>query len=438
MSERIKVKYMEKFIERFSFNSDADLQYFKDGLIADKPYIEQLRLKVVLLSKSQNQFKKIYLNRKVQTTKNKTKSKEVISTLNINYLNVVESLKDNHQFVTSLFKLKYLIDKYKTPESVLKNYSSMPTNFSEVIQNIKFQKEEWIALNNFNRMRNIVIHAPSEIVVEYLTSTVLDEFIINIIEMATIIYKTLSEYGEDILAVLKLRGDRHEKDEMMCVESLGEIAARYELTVNEVLDIVKNTEHDFVSGICYDMTLDRFDKEAIIDEVRKKSKEKAKAKQLEIITLKEKEFKSEDKVLIIDLDHATELHNHNYDLIVNNIYDLSSFVNPVKTLILISDDKGIQKNIAKEVSFLIKNKEHNILHKEDVVSHTVSLGSTKLAVYCNEDLYPTLNEINNEKYLLMHKNKNRKISYPLKDASKLVFHNKSIVELSSIENMLSH
>ncbi len=433
-NQKIELKYFEKFIERFSFNPDVDLEYFYNGFVSDKPYIEKLRLRIILLSKSQNQCKKVFANKKVLTSKNKNKSKEIINEFEFNYLKAVETLKDTHHFLTSLLKLKYLIEKYDNPSLVLKNYPKMPSNFSEIIQNMKFPKAEWTALNNFNRMRNIVIHAPSEIAVEYLTSTVLDEFLTNILEVSLIMYSILNEHTTEIINVLKLREEINNKDELRGVETLGVFSAKYGLTANEVLEIIKNTDHDFVAAICIDMPIDKFDKEVIIDEVKRKSKEKERAKQLEIIAAKEKVFNQEQKVLIIDMEHATELHNSNYDIIVNSVYDLHMFTKPIKTLLLISDANTIQTSIAKEISFLIKSKEHIVIDRGDILKQVNSFSDNKLAFYCNEELFPVLNEIENEKYILIHKNKNVKISYPLKSANKLVFHNKSIKELSEISN----
>lgn len=378
-----ETRILEKFINRFAFNADADLEYFFHGLSGeDKTYIEHLKINVIKLIKSNKAAKKCFATYKVRTDRNEKKLKESFEQLRTDYLRTVELFKDSHHFLITLLKLDILAQNGNEPGDIIELFNDMNSNFSELLQQINFTKEEKYHLNLFNRMRNIIIHAPSGIIMEYLTDNVLEEFKNTIDSLFYVVSILLARNIEQIKSVRDFRQEKLREKELAGVEEAKTFAKKHELTINELLDIMKNTKYDYTSEIHPDMILDLFTKEAIIDKVKAKQRQKRlkleREENREIL-----EFVCKTKsTLIINFEKLFKTFNNSQiDRVVNHVYDAYNTLNINHILIFSEqDDKEIIKAI-KEIYYITGRKESNI--------------------YSNSEILNTLNELSHESIILL-------------------------------------
>ena len=167
---------IETFINRFAFNKDADIQYLFHGLTSDRPYIEKLKISISNFIKSQRIYKKSLTTVKVKTDKNIKKFTEAYDNVEIDFLKMVDLLKDTHHFLINILKIDLFTKQNVSQQDMYKNFSTLSSNFTDLVQQIDFNKKDRFVLNTFNRMRNIIIHAPSGIIIGYLTEAILEEF----------------------------------------------------------------------------------------------------------------------------------------------------------------------------------------------------------------------------------------------------------------------
>lgn len=356
MKQENSQKMLEKFIARFAFNADADLEYFYHGLIGeDKSYLEQLRTSIIRLTKSNKATKKSFSLFKVKTDRNEKKIKETFEQLRIDYLRTVELFKDSHHFIVTLMRLDALFAKYDNMEDVVKEFKEDALSFSELVQQIDLNREERYYLNTFNRMRNIVIHAPSGIIMEYLTDNVLEEFKCSMDGVFGVASWMLVRNMDKSLKLLKYRQSKLLEKEVVGTESAKEFAKRYDLDIKELLTIIKETKHDYTFAIHQDMMLDTFSKEAIIEKVKAASKEKSER-------LKEKQRKEmfdfiykKDSIFIVDFERALEHSNNDIDKTYNKLQEICTQLK-INRAIFFSENKSREIRSAISQLYYMINK----------------------------------------------------------------------------------
>lgn len=394
---------IEIFINRFAFNKDADIQYLLHGLTETRPYVEQLRTNLTNLIKSQRIYKKNLTTIKIKTDKNAKKFTESFNNLEVDFLKMVDVLKDTHHFFINIFRIDIFTKKKYSYEKMYDEYSDMNSNFTELVQQIDFNRDERFILNTFNRMRNIIIHAPSGIIVGYLTENVLEEFKRVVNSTIGIANNILIRNLDSIKGIAKIQQEEIEREDNLGIESAKDYAKKHNLTINELLEVLKKSEHDFVVEIHQDMKLDAYTKTAIAplieEDAMKKKKEKEEAEQLENMN----KLYNSDSFLVIDFDYVLNLFSMDINRTYNHIYELYENLKANK-LSIISESKS--KDILQainELNFSTNNKKNVINSCHELIDY-ISNSNSSIIAYVDDKIQKCLDDSNKCKYIIVHKN----------------------------------
>lgn len=398
---------LETFINRFAFNKDADIQYLLHGLTSKRPYIEQLRISITTLIKSQKLYKKNLTTIKVKTDKNAKKFSESFDNLEMDFLRMVDLLKDTHHFFINILKIDIYTQQNFSYEDMYKRFSELNPNFTDLVQQIDFDKQEKFILNTFNRMRNIIIHAPSGIIIGYLTESVLEEFrsVVNL--SIGIANNILTRNLNSIRSIIDLQQKEIEKTDNLGVEDARSFATRYNLTLNELLDIIRNSDYDFVVEIHQDMLLDAYAKSAIIPDIEAKVNQKIKHnEELKLHNYVSQLHKSNTH-LVVDFDYVLKQFSNDINKTYNHIYELFENLKINKiSIISISASKEV-KQIIKELLFTTKSKQsidEVILDDCNKLSEYMSScnKSSTIVAYVNDEIQTCLEEYKQKKYIIVY------------------------------------
>ncbi len=420
---------IETFIERFSFNKDADIQYLVHGFYAEKPYIELLRASITKLIKSQKEYKKMLTTVKIRTDKNAKKYNELHDNLEMDFLRMVNILKDSHHFFMSIFKIDVFTKKNISCEEMYRTYADASPSFTDLMQQIDFTREERYVLNTFNRMRNIIIHAPSKIIIGYLTENVLEQFksCINIsIGIAnTIITRIL----ESINGIVKYQQGNIKEHGSHGIENVKSFASRYNLTTNELLEIMKNSGHDFSFEIHQDMELDSYSKAALIPLIEEKIRQKDKAANEVKFQENISNLYQSESFMVVDFDYVLSLSNNDINKTYNRIYEV--YVNcKIKKLFVFSNiaSKEILQ-VIDELHFTTKNKQKISNGCNELLEYISSLKNiATIIAYADMKTIDCLNEHECNKYLIV-KNKDALMNKEIKNWNKLVVDKNEIIDI---------
>lgn len=390
---------LETFINRFAFNKEADIEYLITGLTLTKPYIEQLKTSILKLNKSQKSYKKSLTTIKVRTDKNAKKFIESSNNLDIDFFYMVDLLKDTHHFFINMLKVEIYSKQNMNYVEMYKNFSLQKENFSELIQQIEFSREERIALNTFNRLRNIVIHAPTGIIIGYLTESVLEEFRKVVDELVEIGRVLLERNIESIKGIIEVKQNEIEKKDNLGIEDARSFAAKYNMTINELLEILRNSGHDFPIEIHRDMQLDGYAKEAILPIIN------------EIVVRKEKErdevklhndvlrITNQNSLLIVDFDYVLSLFSGDTNRTYNHIYELYNNYK-INGLYIFSESKSKEViQVINELNFTTNNKRATCNDYERMLENISN--SNIIIAYVSDKIKNYLKEYNNDKYIII-------------------------------------
>lgn len=390
---------LETFINRFAFNKEADIEYLITGLTLTKPYIEQLKTSILKLNKSQKSYKKSLTTIKVRTDKNAKKFIESSNNLDIDFFYMVDLLKDTHHFFINMLKVEIYSKQNMNYVEMYKNFSLQKENFSELIQQIEFSREERIALNTFNRLRNIVIHAPTGIIIGYLTESVLEEFRKVVDELVEVGRVLLERNIESIKGIIEVKQNEIEKKDNLGIEDARSFAAKYNMTINELLEILRNSGHDFPIEIHRDMQLDGYAKEAILPIIN------------EIVVRKEKErdevklhndvlrITNQNSLLIVDFDYVLSLFSGDTNRTYNHIYELYNNYK-INGLYIFSESKSKEViQVINELNFTTNNKRATCNDYERMLENISN--SNIIIAYVSDKIKNYLKEYNNDKYIII-------------------------------------
>lgn len=390
---------LETFINRFAFNKEADIEYLITGLTLTKPYIEQLKTSILKLNKSQKSYKKSLTTIKVRTDKNAKKFIESSNNLDIDFFYMVDLLKDTHHFFINMLKVEIYSKQNMNYVEMYKNFSLQKENFSELIQQIEFSREERIALNTFNRLRNIVIHAPTGIIIGYLTESVLEEFRKVVDELVEVGRVLLERNIESIKGIIEVKQNEIEKKDNLGIEDARSFAAKYNMTINELLEILRNSGHDFPIEIHRDMQLDGYAKEAILPIIN------------EIVVRKEKErdevklhndvlrITNQNSLLIVDFDYVLSLFSGDTNRTYNHIYELYNNYK-INGLYIFSESKSKEViQVINELNFTTNNKRATCNDYERMLENISN--SNIIIAYVSDKIKNYLKEYSNDKYIII-------------------------------------
>lgn len=421
---------LEIFINRFAFNKDADIQYLLHGLTSKRPYIEQLRISITTLIKSQKLYKKNLTTIKVKTDKNAKKFSESFDNLEMDFLRMVDLLKDTHHFFINILKIDIYTQLKYNSEDMYKRFSELNPNFTDLVQQINFNKQERFILNTFNRMRNIIIHAPSGIIIGYLTENVLEEFrsVVNL--SIGIANNILSRNLESIKSIIESQQTEIENSDNLGIEDARSFAAKYNLTINELLEILRNSDYDFVVEIHKDMLLDAYTKSAILPDIEAKINEKNKHnEELKLHNYVSQLHKS-DSHFVVDFDYVLNLFSNDINKTYNHIYELYENLKTNRLSIFTeSKSKEILQTI-EELYFTTNSKQQTINDCSKLLEHISSFNNSSVIVaYVDDNIQECLEKYEHEKYIIMYEN-NCTLEIDLDKWNKIEIKNSNIIKIT--------
>lgn len=396
---------IETFINRFAFNKDADIQYLFHGLTSDRPYIEKLKISISNFIKSQRIYKKSLTTVKVKTDKNIKKFTEAYDNVEIDFLKMVDLLKDTHHFLINILKIDLFTKQNVSQQDMYKNFSTLSSNFTDLVQQIDFNKKDRFVLNTFNRMRNIIIHAPSGIIIGYLTEAILEEFRVLVNLCIGISNDILTRNMESLKIIITLQQEDIARTETTGISDAKSLALKYNLTIKELLEILKNSEYDFVVDIHPDMQLDAYAKAAIIPEIEKVVNKKKKLDEEKQFNECLSKLHQSDSLLVVDFDYVLGLFSNNTNKAYNHIYELYENLK-ANRLSLISESKS--KDVLQaidELHFTTNNKQKIAKDCKELLEYISNSNNFDLVIaYVDNKIQNCLEKFDNDKHIIVHEN----------------------------------
>lgn len=424
---------IETFINRFAFNKDADIQYLFHGLTSDRPYIEKLKISISNFIKSQRIYKKSLTTVKVKTDKNIKKFTEAYDNVEIDFLKMVDLLKDTHHFLINILKIDLFTKQNVSQQDMYKNFSTLSSNFTDLVQQIDFNKKDRFVLNTFNRMRNIIIHAPSGIIIGYLTEAILEEFRVLVNLCIGISNDILTRNMESLKTIITLQQEDIARTETTGISDAKSLALKYNLTIKELLEILKNSEYDFVVDIHPDMQLDAYAKAAIIPEIEKVVNKKKKLEEEKQFNECLSKLHQSDSLLVVDFDYVLGLFSNNTNKAYNHIYELYENLK-ANRLSLISESKSKEVLQAiDELHFTTNNKQKIAKDCKELLEYISNSNNFDLVIaYVDNKIQNCLDNYECNKYLINH-NKDYSCTNDLSDWNRIVLKKNKIADIIQLK-----
>lgn len=171
------------------------------------------------------------------------------------------------------------------------------------------------------------------------------------------------------------------------------------MTINELLEILRNSGHDFPIEIHRDMQLDGYAKEAILPIIN------------EIVVRKEKErdevklhndvlrITNQNSLLIVDFDYVLSLFSGDTNRTYNHIYELYNNYK-INGLYIFSESKSKEViQVINELNFTTNNKRATCNDYERMLENISN--SNIIIAYVSDKIKNYLKEYSNDKYIII-------------------------------------
>ena len=230
-------------------------------------------------------------------------------------------------------------------------------------------------------------------------------------------------------AIIDLQQEDIVKDDNTGVEYAKDFAVRYNLSMTELLDMLRNSGHDFVVEIHPDMQLDAYSKDAIMPIIEEKIKQKNKHdNEVKLHNYVSNLHKSES-FMIVDFDYVLGLFDNNINKTYNHIYELYENCKANKvSLISESKSKEILQAI-DELHFTTNNKQKIAKDCKELLEYISSSNNFDIIIaYVDNKIKNCLDNYECNKYLINH-NKDCSLSNDISDWNSIVLEKNKIVDI---------
>lgn len=367
--EKNSFKETLTFINQFGFNNDYFLEFLKNEILGNyrkKPSIEMLRDRVKIYSKDNHTYKKIIATKKVLTDKNIKLLNESSITRASSFSQLITELNESHTLVTILLKILVLKRKNSDETMIYEEVIKETYTFNELIKELDFEKKYDVhILNNFNRIRNILAHAPRNMIIEQITPQLLDEIFVIVNDLIPIINSIFEETAETILKILFIRHQKLEEKGIDSVMNAKTAAEKYDIPIKDFLQIIKDSEIPTNEMINSDMRLDSRLINKLLPLINKYIKDSKKRKIIEKINFCADIFLKAEKIVIFKPLEIENTTLKNIDKALNVLYHTVESLQVEKIIILNENNDTNVFKISKEINTVL-NKCTEIVYQDDL------------------------------------------------------------------------
>lgn len=345
------------FINQFGFNNDYFLEFLKNEILGNyrkKPSIEILRDRVKMYSKDNNTYKKIIATKKVLTDKNKKLLNESSLTRLSSFSQLITELNESHTLVTILLKILVLKRKASDETMIYEEVVKETYTFNELVKEIDFEKKyDLNILNNFNRIRNILAHAPRNMIIEQVTPQLLDEIFIIVNQLIPIVNSIFEETSQTILNILYIRQQKLDEKGIDSVMTAQTAAEKYEIPLKDFLQIIKDAELSTNEIINSHMRIDSRTIKKLVPQINKYKKDTKKRKLIEKLDFCANVFLKAEKIVIFKPLEIENTTLKNIDKALNVLYHTVESLQVDKLIILNENNDTSVFKIYKEINTVL-------------------------------------------------------------------------------------
>lgn len=184
---------IDLLLKEFSLNKNANLEYFITKFQkGNKIPLFTLNAAIITFEKNLNFYKNIFIKDDISTTKNINKTPDIALKLESSFTAMISSINDVNHFNTTLLQFLYLYQERKN-SNLQKNIYTITSNFDDLIKLCTLKDEHIVLLSKYNKLRNIILSSPNEILINHINQSITRELYQLIKTLQQVIYEIISD-----------------------------------------------------------------------------------------------------------------------------------------------------------------------------------------------------------------------------------------------------
>lgn len=420
-----ETKEIDRFVNRFGHNSSVDFEYFKHQLTgAVHNAFKKLDITIGHFIKIKNKHEKLTKFSKATTHKSQKELAEASQVLFRTYEAIITYMINAHHFQTTFLKILWV--HLQRANGDIASLDEAPTSFNELVSSIDIiNHHSKKTMLTFNKIRNILMHSPSEIINVYLTDKLLLELQVIIRVLHDLDYTAISSISKTIKDIYNEENERLENNGHRYVSKLKDLAKELHLTIKEVIVIAEQICNE---KSCYhaETQLDGKEANKIVNYLKKIKERAEKDKEMKDNEKEEKERKIRTSTMLINIDSLLQ-NNKNEDAVINEICNLHTLLVIDELIIISTASDNKSSRIIDEVLFVANRygkKQFSFSAFEDAEAYLILKNSASRDIYIVSkednifDYFQDIAALN--KYAITSKNKQISNFKPIKEKEKTV------------------